>query len=90
MANVVPSTSSAAAASAAATSAAKAATVGQSIDADIAALKSRVAVIEASAKTDWADIKQWFSTNWPHFISWGTGVAVAAKVGVFADIAKLI
>jgi hypothetical protein len=90
MVNVVPSTKTAAPASAAASSAAVAATIGQSVDAEIAVLKSRVAVIEASAKTDWSDVKQWFSTNWPHFVSWATGVAVAAKVGVFADLAKLI
>jgi hypothetical protein len=90
MANVVPSTKTAAPASAAASSAAVAATIGQSVDAEIAVLKSRVAVIEASAKTDWADVKQWFATNWPHFVSWATGAAVAAKVGVFADLAKLI
>jgi hypothetical protein len=85
-------TNSTTAASASATSAGAAAspTVGQSIDAEIVVLKARVAAVEAAAKTDWSDVKAWVKTNWPHFVGWASTAVVAAKVGVFADIAKII
>ena len=83
-------TNSTTAASASATSAGAAPTVGQSIDAEIVVLKARVAAVEAAAKTDWSDVKAWVKTNWPHFLTWASTAVVAAKVGVFADIAKIL
>jgi hypothetical protein len=81
----VTSTPSAAPSSAAPASAAPTSTVGQSIDAEIVVLKGRLAKLEASAKTDWADIKQWVKTNWPHFATWG---ALAASSPVVTDFVK--
>ena len=82
--------SSTTAASASATSASAPSTLGGQIDAEIVVLKARVAAVEAAAKTDWSDVKAWVKTNWPHFLTWASTAAVAAKVGVFADIAKII
>jgi hypothetical protein len=64
--------------------------VGQSIDAEVVLVKARLAALEAAGKTDWADVKAWVKTNWPHFLTWASTAVVAAKVGVFADIAKII
>jgi hypothetical protein len=64
--------------------------VGGQIDAEIVVLKARIAAVEAAAKTDWSDIKAWVKANWPHFVGWASTAAVAAKVGIFADIAKII
>jgi hypothetical protein len=65
-------------------------TVGQDIDAEIAVIKAKLAVLEAEGKTDWADLKAWVGTNWPHFVSWAVTGAVAVKTGVLADVAKLL
>ena len=86
----VQTASTTAASAAASASPAASPTVGQSIDAEIVVLKARVAAVEAAAKTDWSDIKAWVKTNWPHFLTWASTAAVAAKVGLFADIAKII
>jgi hypothetical protein len=65
MADVTSSTT-AAATSAATPVAAVSATVGQSIDAEIVVLKSRLASLEASAKTDWSKAVAWAKSNWAH------------------------
>lgn len=57
-------------------------TVGQVVDADIAAIKARVVALEAAGKTDFAKVKAWISTNWPHFVTWGGAIALAVKSGV--------
>jgi hypothetical protein len=57
-------------------------TVGQTIDADIAALKAKVDALEAAGKTDLAKVKAWVSANWPHFVTWASGAYVAVKLGV--------
>lgn len=60
------------------------ATLGSSIDAELAVVKAKIAVLEAAASTDWAKAKAWFGTNWPHFVSWfGSGALVLDKLGVF-------
>lgn len=46
--------------------AAVATTLGQSIDAEIVVLKSRIAAVEASAKTDWSKAIAWAKSNWAH------------------------
>lgn len=51
-------------------------TIGQTVDADIAALKAKVAAIESAGKTDWAKAVAWVKTQWPHFVTWA-GVAYA-------------
>jgi hypothetical protein len=66
------------------------ATVGQELDAEIAVVKARLAVLEAKASTDWAAVKTWVKTNIPHFVTWASVTAVAAKVGVVADITKFL
>lgn len=53
-------------------------------------LKAKIGVLEAAASNDWSKVKAWVGTNWPHFITWATGVAVAAKVGLVADLVKLL
>ena len=67
-----------------------AATIGQDIDKEVAVLKARVAVIEAKASTDWAKVKAWVGTNWPHAVTWLTSGAVAVKLGLLADVAKAL
>lgn len=57
-------------------------TIGQTVDADLALVKARLAVLEADAKTDWSDVTAWVKANWPHFVTWGMGVAGAIKLGV--------
>jgi hypothetical protein len=69
---------------------AAAATIGQTVDAELAVLKARVAVIEAKASTDWSKVKAWVSTNWPHAVTWLTSGAVAVKLGLLADVAKVL
>lgn len=59
-------------------------TLGGTLDAELAVVKARLAVLEASVKTDWAKAKAWLGTNWPHFVSWvSTGALVLDKIGVF-------
>ena len=72
------------------TSAAASPTIGSAIDAEVVLVKARLAALEAAGKTDWADVKAWVKSNWPHFLTWASTAAVAAKVGIFADIAKII
>lgn len=57
-------------------------TVGQVVDADIVAVKARLAALEAAAKTDFAKVKAWISANWPHFVTWAGATAAAIKVGL--------
>lgn len=57
-------------------------TVGQVVDADVAALKARVAALEADATTDFAKVKAWVKTNWPHFITYAGIAGLAVKDGV--------
>lgn len=56
--------------------------VGQSVDAELAVIKARLALIEADAKATWADVKAWVKAQWPHFVTWGAGLAAAVKVGL--------
>lgn len=49
---------------------AAAASIGQSVDAELAVVKARLAVLEADASTDWTKVKAWVSSNWPHFVTW--------------------
>lgn len=66
------------------------ATVGQTIDADVAALKARVAALEGDASAFWTKQITWLKANWPHLVTWATSATVAAKLGVLADIAKIL
>jgi activator of HSP90 ATPase len=79
-------TAAASAASAAATvaaaTAASAASIGQTIDADIAAVKARIATLEAAAVTDWAKIKAYFAANHVAFGSLaGVVTLILDKIG---------
>ena len=85
----VENTQTAAPASTTAPSAAVSATVGQSIDAEITVIKSRVAQLEASAKTDWSVAIAWAKSNWAHIVL--TWPAAATVLGpVVKDLVKLI
>lgn len=77
-------------ASAAAPAATKSATVGQEIDAELAVLKARVAVLEADAKTAWADVVAWVKDKWPHFVTWAAAGYTALHAGLLADVAKVL
>ena len=84
-----PSTTPSAVASAAASSAAVSATVGQSIDAEITVIKSRVAQLEASAKTDWSVAIAWAKSNWAHIVlTWPAAATVLSPI--VKDLVKLI
>jgi hypothetical protein len=65
-------------------------TLGIRLDAEINALKARLAVIEADAKTDWSAVKAWVKTNAPHFVTWALAAGTAVKVGLLADVAKFL
>jgi len=54
-------------------------TVGQEVDAELALVKARLAVLEADAKTDWADVVAWVKSEWPHFVTWAGTAALAVK-----------
>lgn len=58
-------------------------TIGQTVDAELAVVKARIAVLEADAKTDFAKVKAWVAANWPHFVTWVGAAAVAVKLDVF-------
>ena len=66
------------------------ASLGQTIDADVAALKARVAALEGDASAFWTKQLAWLKANWPHLVTWVTSATVAAKLGVLADIAKIL
>ena len=57
-------------------------TLGQSLDADLVAVKARVASLEAAAKTDWATVVAWVKTNWAHIaLTWpAAGVILVPAV----------
>lgn len=56
-------------------------TVGQTVDAELAVVKARLAVLEADAKTGWADVKAWAKSNWAHIaLTWPAAVAVLEPV----------
>ena len=67
-----------------------AASLGQTIDADVAALKARVAALEGDASAFWTKQITWLKANWPHLVTWVTSATVAVKLGVLADIAKIL
>ena len=79
------STQAAASPSATPAGASVAATFGQSIDAEIVVLKSRLAKLEASASTDWAALKARIAKDWPHFVTW---VGLAASSAPVVDFVK--
>ena len=55
-------------------------TVGQAIDAGVAALEARVKVLEAAAIAKEHSLVSWFAKNWVH-VSNGLGIAgIALKV----------
>ena len=80
-------TATAANASAASASSAVSPTLGQSIDAEIVILKSRLATLESAGKTDWAALKARISKDWPHVVTW---VSLAASSPIVIDIVKKI
>lgn len=56
--------------------------LGATIDADVAALKLKIAALEAKALAEEHKITAWLAARWPHFITWGGMVAlyIAKKV----------
>ena len=83
----VTSATIAATPSAAPASAAVSPTLGQSLDAEITILKSRLATLESAGKTDWAALKARISKDWPHVVTW---VSLAASSPIVIDIVKKI
>ena len=73
--------SSATAASTSATSASAPSTLGGQIDAEITVLKSRIAAVEASAKTDWSVAIAWAKSNWAHIVlTWPAAATILGPV----------
>jgi hypothetical protein len=57
-------------------------TVGQSVDAELAAIRQWMATQEANAKVDVGKVEAWFKSNWAHLVTWlGTGLTVAKVFG---------
>ena len=55
-------------------------TIGQTVDADIAAIKAHLAALEAKAVADEKAVSTWVKNNWLHVVNAG-GIAVTiAKV----------
>ena len=55
-------------------------TIGQAIDLEVAALKTKVAALEAAAIAKEHSLVTWFAKNWVH-VSNGLGIAgIALKV----------
>jgi len=56
-------------------------TIGQDIDADVAALKARVSALESG-------VSAWFKANWPHIVTWaavgGSSIVSVAKLALKA------
>jgi hypothetical protein len=50
-------------------------TLGQSVDADLAAIKAHLAALEAKAAAEEKALSTWFKNNWLHIVNAG-GVAV--------------
>jgi len=65
-------------------------TAGQTLDASVAALEARVKALESNVVSFWKKQIAWLGTNWPHIVSWAFSTALAAKVGVFGTILKLL
>ena len=84
----VQAASTTAAPAATSASPAASATIGAAIDAEVVLVKARLAALEAAGKTDWADVKAWVKTNWPHFVTWATVAASSAPALEF--VKKLI
>ncbi len=62
---------------------------GQSIDAEIVVLKSRLAAVEAAGKTDWAAAVKWVKANALHVaLTWPAAVTVLKPV--VADLLKFL
>lgn len=59
-------------------------TIGQEVDAELAVIKARVAVLEADAKTAWADVVAWVKAQWPHFVTLAGTAALAVKAGLLS------
>lgn len=55
-------------------------TPGQTVDADLAAIKQWIAVQDANVKHDASDVWAWVKTNWAHFVSWAGVGLTALKV----------
>ena len=53
-------------------------------------LKARVAALEGDASAFWTKQITWLKANWPHLVTWATSATVAVKLGVLADIAKIL
>jgi hypothetical protein len=61
-------------------------TIGATVDAEIAVLKAKIAVIEAAAKTDWAAIVTWVKSSFLHIVlTWP-----AAAVVLYPVVKKLL
>ncbi|MGO9596867.1 MAG: hypothetical protein ACLP7Q_02475 [Isosphaeraceae bacterium] len=70
--------------------AAPAPTIGQSLDADIAALKARVSVLEGNVVSFWAKQTAWLKANWPHIVTWLTLAYTGGAAKVVSAIASKI
>lgn len=57
-------------------------TVGAEIDAELAVVKAKIAVLEAAAKTDFAKVKAYVVANLPHVVTWVGMAFGAVKLGV--------
>ena len=58
------------------------ATIGSTVDADIADIKARIATLEADASADFSKAEAWVKANWPHFITWAGTAFAAVKLGL--------
>jgi hypothetical protein len=57
-------------------------TIGQTVDAELAVVKARLAVLEAKASTDWAKVKAAVKANVPHYVTWAAlGASLAHQFG---------
>ena len=56
-------------------------TLGQTVDAELAVVKARLAVLESAVVTDFSVAKAWVKSNWAHIVlTWPAAVSVLAPV----------
>ncbi|MGO8974864.1 MAG: hypothetical protein ACLQNV_15235 [Steroidobacteraceae bacterium] len=63
--------------------------LGQTVDADLVALKARITALEGNASAFWTKQVTWLKTNWPHLVTIGLAGLTAVKTDALSILVKL-